>query len=585
MVSQRVAALLTGFILICQSAAFASLTATEDDDNILVRAMKAELDRSMTKLKNAGDAPLYFLGYRVVDSDGFSVSGEYGAITDPPWQTRTRYLDLDMRVGSLQCDNTHKLREDSSGGNFSYATSCVLPLQNDEDAIRAELWLSTDRLFRKVQQSYAKVKANRDVKVEEEDNSDDFSLEKSQVYSEPPVAFEPGGDSEIWEKRVKKLSAIFKDYPNIHNSSVTFSASRLKRYIANSEGTLIKDSTLEYRVFSTAEAIADDGMRVFLYDGVEGTTLADLPDEAKLEDMVKNLAETIVKIRQAPPAEPYAGPAILKARSAGVFFHEIFGHRIEGHRQKDEEEGRTFAKKVGQRIMPSFISVIDDPTLKRLGAKPLNGFYKYDDEGVPAQRVVLVDNGTLRNFLMARSPVFGFSSSNGHGRCSIGHAPCARQGNLIVQSSSGVPFAELRRQLIEEVKRQGKPYGLIFDEVAGGFTMTQTFMPQVFKLMPLKVTRVYADGRPDELVRGVDLVGTPLASLECIMSASNDTDTFNGTCGAESGWVPVSASAPSLLVKTIEVERSYKDQDKPPILPDPSIDGFPRGKSVPRGPR
>ncbi|HEY9783985.1 MAG TPA: metallopeptidase TldD-related protein [Candidatus Obscuribacterales bacterium] len=556
-----------------KSSAASSAPAQE---GALIKAMKQELDRSMSKLKNAGDAPLYFLAYRITETEGFSTSAEYGALDDLATPHKSRSLDVQLRVGSPKCDNTHPLREDSTGhAGLDFAGSEPIVLDDDPAAIRAALWLATDRLFRTAQQRYAEVKANKDIKVPEEDQSDDFSVETPHVFSEQATTLD--ADNEEWEARAKRLSAIFRDYPEIHNSSVTCSANKIRRYIVNSEGTVIQDCSSEYRIFATAEAIASDGMKVFLYDGVEAPSISELPDDAKLEALVKHLAVNLTAIRRAPAAEPYVGPAILKAKAAGVFFHEIFGHRIEGHRQKDEEEGRTFAKKVGQQVMPSFITVIDDPTLKRLKDKALNGFYQFDDEGVPAQRVVLVDKGKLRNFLMARSPVYGFSHSNGHGRSSVGRQPCARQGNLIVESSNTVQFDTLKKHLINEVKRQGKPYGLIFDEVAGGFTMTQTFMPQVFKLMPLKVTRVYADGRPDELVRGVDLVGTPLASLERIMQAADDTATFNGTCGAESGWVPVSASSPSLLVQTIEVERSYKSQDKPPILPDPSIDGRPRG--------
>lgn len=151
-----------------------------------------------------------------------------------------------------------------------------------------------------------------------------------------------------------------------------------------------------------------------------------------------------------------------------------------------------------------------------------------------------------------------------------GHRPCGKTGNLIIESSKQVPYKQLREALTGEIKKQGKPYGLIFDELAGGFTMTQTWMPQLFKLLPLRVYRVYADGRPDELLRGVSLIGTPLASLETIMGAADDCNTFNGNCGAESGWVPVSASSPSLLLKTLEVERQSKSQNKPPILPPPT---------------
>jgi predicted Zn-dependent protease len=314
-------------------------------------------------------------------------------------------------------------------------------------------------------------------------------------------------------------------------------------------------------------------MKVHLFDSVEVLDPEKLPDDKTLEQMIRKLAKSVQELRVAHTAEPYVGPAIIRNRAAGVFFHEILGHRVEGHRQKDEEEGRTFAKKVGEKIMPDFISVYDDPRMNKLNGKTLAGYYHYDNEGIEAQKVSVVDHGILRNFLMGRSPISDFKISNGHSRAQPGMAPVARQGNLVVESSTSVPYEELRKKLIEEAKRQNKPYGLVFDEIAGGFAITQTFMPQSFELLPLRVTRVWVDGRPDELLRGVNLVGTPLASLETIMCAANDTDTFNGVCGAESGWVPVSASAPSLLVRTLETAREWKEQSKPPILPAPILEG------------
>lgn len=219
--------------------------------------------------------------------------------------------------------------------------------------------------------------------------------------------------------------------------------------------------------------------------------------------------------------------------------------------------------------MPNFMSVIDDPTRTTVGKTSLVGCYKYDDEGVPAQKVELVQDGVLKGFLMGRSPISGFVASNGHGRSSAGANPVARQSNLIVDSSKRVPYAKLRAMLIQEARAQRKPYGLIIDELAGGFTLTHTSTPQSYVLLPLRVIKVYADGKPDELTRGVNIVGTPLTSLEKILCAGKDDDTFNGRCGAESGWVPVSATGPSLLLKTIELEKEYKSQDQPPVLPAP----------------
>jgi predicted Zn-dependent protease len=275
-------------------------------------------------------------------------------------------------------------------------------------------------------------------------------------------------------------------------------------------------------------------------------------------------------MQKAPTVEPFTGPAILRGKASGVFFHEIFGHRIEGHRQKNETEGQTFTKKVGQSVLPDFISVYDDPSMELFNGKPLNGFYPYDDEGVKSERVTVVDKGILKNFLMSRSPVAGFKRSNGHGRRQHGNDIVSRQANLIVESSKSVPFAELKKMLIDECKKQGKPWGLVFEDISGGFTMTMRFLPQSFKVQPLKVWRVYTDGRPDELVRGVDIVGTPLTSFSKIIATGDEPNVGVGTCGAESGMVPVSMVSPSVLVSQIEVEKKYKGQDKPPILPPPS---------------
>ena len=285
--------------------------------------------------------------------------------------------------------------------------------------------------------------------------------------------------------------------------------------------------------------------------------------------MARIAAQRVTDLKNAPLLEPYTGPAILRGRAAGVFFHEIFGHRVEGHRQKDEDEGQTFTDMVGEQVLPDFLSVVDDPTIRSLAGLDLNGTYPYDDEGVLAQRVALVDHGELLGFLMSRAPIEGIDSSNGHGRRQPGNAIVARQGNLIVQAHESVSFEELRAGLIQQVEEQDKPFGLIVDDITGGFTLTGRVTPNSFNVRPVSVWRVYADGRPDELVRGGDFIGTPLTTFSRILAAGDDPEVFNGVCGAESGWVPVSAVSPSLLLEEIEVQRKEKENDRPPLLPAP----------------
>ena len=240
--------------------------------------------------------------------------------------------------------------------------------------------------------------------------------------------------------------------------------------------------------------------------------------------------------------------------------------------RRTSTRGKLSRAKWASRSCRTFISIVDDPTQAKLGSSILLGYYPFDDEGVAAQRVTLVDKGVLKNFEMSRQPIVGFPQSNGHGRRQVGLAPVSRQGNLIVESSNKVSNAELRRMLIAEVKRQGKAFGLLIDDIAGGFTFTGRGQPQAFQVQPLVVYEVFADGRPDMLVRGVDIVGTPLVSLTKIMATGDTPEVFNGYCGAESGSVPVAAAAPAMLISEMEVQKKQSSTDRPPILPPPAHD-------------
>jgi TldD protein len=233
---------------------------------------------------------------------------------------------------------------------------------------------------------------------------------------------------------------------------------------------------------------------------------------------------------------------------------------------------------VGQQILPDFISVKDDPTEARLGSEVLLGYYPFDDDGSKAQNAVLVDHGVLKNFLMGRSPLVDFQHSNGHGRRQLGFQPVARMGNTIVTSDRMVTNAELRQKMIDLVKQQGKPYGLLIDDIAGGFTFTGRGQPQAFTVLPLVVYKVFPDGRPDELLRGVDIVGTPLVSLTKIVATGDTPEVFNGFCGAESGSVPVAAASPAILISEMEVQKKETSTDTPPILPPPAHDPAAKGQ-------
>ena len=544
-----------------------SASATAADDHPLLAVMQDELQQSMQKLVGPDGTRPYFLQYAVTDEQGVNISASLGAIIYDDVQ-HMRVLDVDVRCGDYTLDNTHQIRDQGYGGYDYYGGGwTTLPLDDDPVATRHAIWLRTDDEFKSAVKRLAQVQANVKVKVEEEDPSDDFSREDPSVRVGPWVR--QSFDRQQLAECVKRYSHRFREEPLIYNSGVSLSGEVTNHLAVSSEGSKLQFGRGWWRIGVYASTIAEDGMELSQYEAFDAHSPNGLPDDATVMKAVEQVIADVLALREAPVVEPYTGPAILMNRASGVFFHEIFGHRIEGHRQKDVEEGQTFAKKIGQEILPTFLSIVDDPSLRVFNGTDLNGFYEFDDECIPGQPARIVENGVLKTFLLSRSPTRGFTKSNGHGRRQPGSKVVARQGNLIIESGKQVPFDELRAMLIEECKKQGKEYGLLFKDISGGFTMTGRWSPQAFKVVPLVVYRVYADGRPDELVRGVDIVGTPLTSFSKILCTGNDPDVFNGICGAESGGVPVSAISPSILVEQIEVEKKRKAQDRPPILEAP----------------
>ncbi|MGB2988050.1 MAG: TldD/PmbA family protein [Phycisphaerae bacterium] len=542
---------------------------TTAPESMLIKVLSGEMDHSMKNLAMPDGTRPYSMGYTITDQQEVSIGAELGALTENE-ANHSRILDVDVRVGDYKLDNTHKIRGGFMGfdpSDFMGRMPTPISLSGDPVAIKQAVWLATDRTFKSAAKKYQRVLTNLKTMVEEEDKADDFSREKPHVYSESEARLKL--DRPAWAERLRNVSQLARKHPLIYNSGISLSAKAENRYFVNNEGSKLQHGQKHLRIFVQAGTKAEDGMELSQYRTFNAASEEGLPSEVELKAAFQKVIDQVLALREAPLVEPYTGPAILMNRASAVFFHEIFGHRIEGHRQKDVEEGQTFTKKIGEEVLPDFISVHDNPTLAKWGDTDLRGYYKYDDEGVPAQDVTLVENGVLKTFLMSRSPVQDFAKSNGHGRRSPGNEIVSRMGNTIVYSTKTAGFDELRKMLIDECKKQDKPYGLLFEDITGGFTGTRRAGPQTFKVLPVVVYRIYADGRKDELVRGVDIVGTPLASFSKIMYTGDDPDIFNGTCGAESGWVPVSGVSPSILVSEIEVEKRRREQDKPPILTPP----------------
>ena len=548
--------------------------------------MQAELRRAMDTLgsASAGVAPVslstggapgaetpspkpYFLSYAVADAESATITAKYGAITNSNAR-RSRVADVQVRLGSPELDNTHGTHRTSA------LTTLPLPLTDDRAAIERSLWFATNRGYGKALDALLKVRTEQQVRAKEEDASADFSAEKVEndlLPSAPALKL----DRAAWEGRLRDISAVFRRFPDIFFDNVILNTTHQTDYFVSSEGARVSSPNQVARLIVVARTRAADGMDLFRAETFESDAAGHLPEQAALLAKTETMAKNLEDLRQAPITEPYNGPAILSGRAAAVFFHEVLGHRLEGQRQRGDEEGQTFTKLLNKPILPSFLSVADDPTLAQIHGHPLSGHYSFDDEGQPARRVELVQNGVLKTFLMSRLPVASFAQSNGHGRSETGKMPTGRQGNLIVTSTHAVSDAELREMLKAEAKKQGKAYGLYFEDISSGFAVTTRRSPQAFQVIPLVVYRVYVDGRPDELVRGVSIVGTPQAALNRILATSDTQDIFNGECGAESGTVPVSAVAPAMLVSEIETQRQAQGTSRPPIVPPPPLTQVP----------
>lgn len=523
--------------------------------------MNFELQRNFGALRQEATPP-YYISYSIDHVRTQSVSTSFGALLSEK-DTNKAYLTIDVRVGCLALDNTH----DSECEQQFFAPLKKAPLDDSPDALAVRLWQGTDEAYKDAVEALSQVNTNRSLCVKEEDPSNDFSEVRPRASIRNPLRITL--DLVKWAGRTRAYSAPFRKYPWMLSADASFRSIVRNKYFVNTDGTKLVVPINYMHLLISATAKADDGMELPLYLSYFGYGESDFPDDAKIMADIEDMIETLGALRTAPLVDPYTGPAILSGRASGVLFHEILGHRLEGQRLKNEEEGQTLKKMVDQKVLPPFLSVIFDPTIREFGGLKLSGYYEYDDEGTKAERVVAIKGGILKDFLMTRSPIENFPNSNGHARCQPGLKPVARQSNLIVSSTRQMSEHALREELIRELRAQGKPFGLYFREIQGGFTTTGRVQPNAFTVLPLVVNKIYADGRPDELVRGVDLIGTPLTTFGKIVATGQKLEAFNGICGAESGSVPVSAVSPSILVSQIEVQKKAKSLDKPPILPPP----------------
>lgn len=537
------------------------------DSDQLMNILKSELTREFNVL-NKQEYPAYYMEYKAIEQKSISISSNFGSTILASIDS-ARQFSTSVRVGSYQLDNTHSI-SDYNYSN-SYTTVAQLPWGYDAHRLNVEMWQATNDEYYSAVDSYKQVLEEKDNIDFKNDMADFSSSDPVYYYEQPQPGFINADLLELWKKQANELTDLFTADTTNMIATALFSAYEMREYTATTEDQFIVQNKRFCNFTLVAAARATDDQPVYNMLSFTANSPAEMASFEEIKAETIKLIQLLKDLKNAPLAEPYGGPALLSPQASGVFFHEIFGHRVEGHRLAEDSDSHTFKDKLGKQVLPKYIDVTFDPTIKEYNGKFLTGYYVYDDQGVKSQKVNVVQKGILKDFLMSRRPVESLGKSNGHGRAMFGATAVSRQSNMIVSADKTFSEEELRKKLINECKRQHKEYGLYFKQVTGGLTLNSVYSANVFTVFPTEIYRIYTDGRPDELIRQVSLIGTPLTMFSEIEAAGNNPELFAGICGAESGSVPVTIVSPSFFVKKIETQRNPDSKFERTILNMPKM--------------
>ena len=532
-------------LLVTSIAQAKDAPASADQDPIL-QAMRAELERSKSALKLEGMAAPYYIDYRVTDMDTHAAEAAFGAVrTDV--RLRFRFLRVVVRVGDY--------KQDSFFGQGQGALD-FMPLDNDVVALRHQIWLATDNAYKAATEALTAKQAKlKQYTVEQP--VDDFA------HAEPLVSIGPLArldfDSRRWSQMLQDASALYKTDPQVESFESAFNFATVNRYFVSSEGTVVRSGQTVYDLRISGSTQAADGMRLDRSRGYSVTDIKELPSQEKLLADTTKLLATLKQLRDAPIAdEEYRGPVLFSADAASTVFSDLVGDNILGLKPDLGQPARTkgaFATSYKSRVLPDFLSVVDDPTLAFMNGQGLMGNYEVDDDGVKAMSVSVIENGKLMNYLIGREPIRDFPTSNGHGRARLPqNYPGPSLGNMIVRASESSAPAELKKKLIELCRQRDLPYGYY----------VETLGPQ---RVPRLLYRVWAKDGHEELVRGAIFGDLDTRALRNdLIAAGNDVNVENHPL-----QIPHSIVNPSILFDELEVKRANANKDKLPEYPPPTV--------------
>jgi TldD protein len=512
----------------------------------LLDALLTELDRSRAQLKMDQVAAPYYLEYRVNDVEEYQPEAAFGAVRESQ-RVRYRVLRVVVRIGDYKQDSYY---------NQGMGETNILPLDDDPIALRHQIWLATDVAYKAAGEAFTEKQAALKQYSADLNPVDDFAKAPIVANVEPTVGLHV--DDTKWKKTLEDVTSLYRQYPDVQSVSASARFSAINEYLVNSEGTVTRSGKKTYNIGFNSSAQAADGMRLSRNPFWMFADAKELPThDALLADARKTL-DTLVALRQAPIVEEeYRGPVLFAPDAATDVVASLVGANVLGRKPQLGRPNRTvgaFATSFKTRVLPNFLSVVDDPTLHDFQGKSLVGTYEVDDDGVKAQPVTLVDNGTLVNYLVGRQPIRDFPSSNGHGRAGAGAYPAPNLGVLVLKSKEAQSPAELKKRVIQMITEQGKPYGYRVETLGGGNS-------------PRLLYRVYLDGH-EELVRGAVFSELDVRALRSdLIAVGNDPEVSN-----RSGGIATTVISPSLLFDELEVKRADTSKDKLPDYPAPPLE-------------
>lgn len=567
------------FLLICSfllGSPKAQLYAQQEED-VVLKALKDELARSIDQLQLKEMEKPYYIEYSVEETETYAVRATFGAVVSST-SDKSRFLQVSVRVGSYDFDNSG-----FSSTRFRHSSSAFRPLviEDDYTALRLDIWLATDAAYKQAVEQLAGKRSLLKTKVQTEEIPD-FSREEPVTSISPKESLQYNKSQ--WEKLARRLSAIFKEFPAIYNSGVSFSLRTTNKYFVNSEGTVIRQPVTLCMLIAQASTRAQDGMPLKNFVPFLGMHYESLPSEEVMKKAITKMAEELTALTSAPVLDQYFGPVLVAAEAATEIFAQTLAPQLSGDRPLlVDQRGsavvmpeRNLSRRLNRRVLPSFFTVVDDPTQTSYEARSLIGAYKIDDQGVPAQPVTLIEDGFLKTLLMSRRPRKEIERSNGHGRSVSLLSPSAYYSNLFVKTNEARSFAELKQRLIELCKYEGLSYGLLIKKLDNRF-----FSPRDFQDMfgmsparaqretvtaPLLVHKVYVEDGREELVRGLTIEEMSVRMLRDIVAAGEDYSLNNFL---ERGTLPTSVVAPSILFEEIELSKPQSPLQKPALLKHP----------------